>query len=452
MKLLLIYPPFCAPTIPPYSISYLKNFVGNNVNIDVKCVVLNAQFHKLKFLTYYRRLKQKHNLISYGNLLAEFENEARTVYAVNHKRVIAEQEPELLAEMLQLIELEKPDYVAFSFVYNSQVFYGKALLGALEKKGIKCIIGGPAAHAHIQHHIYLKNEVDFIEYIAQQHPGLQKYERENYNCNTCPDFGDYQDEDYLSLAKIIPIKTCSTCFYKQCTFCTHYADVPYLEFNLENIKTTIVKSKAKHVCFIDDMISRPRLLDIAKMLKPLKVTWWCQLRPTKDLQGHLAELYASGLRCIAWGVESGNRRILDLMKKGTNLDDSPLILKESHTTGIKNMVYIMFGFPSETKDEFMQTITFLQKNAQFIDLVSTSIFGLQKRSAIYKNPALFGIKEVNLHQRTILDEKITYLSQTGLQNQEAKDLRKKYKRTLRKLNKVPSAFDYFKEQILVFEK
>ncbi len=451
MKLLFIYPPFCAPTIPPYSISYLKNFIHNNLQIDVKCLDLNAKFHALTFPHYYQQLKLKPDLISYGNLLQEFENEAREVYARNHKKVIAGKEPELLAPMLKLITDEKPDYVAFSFVYNSQVFYGKALLDELQGRGIKCIVGGPAMHTQLQRHLHLKNEVELIQYLATQQSGIQKYEGDAYNCDTIPDFSDYNDKDYLSLQRIIPLKTSSTCFYKQCTFCTHYADVPYLEFNLDDIKETILRSGAKHICFIDDMISRERLLAIASMIKPLKVTWWCQLRPTRDIRGHFQQLYDSGLRSIAWGVESASQRILDLMKKGTKAEDIPTILKESHTAGIKNMVYVMFGFPSETKEEFLNTIKFLQANATSIDLVSSSVFGLQKRSAIYKNPQQFGI-EARLHQRTILDEKITYVSKIGLQNQQAKDLRKKYKLTLRKINKVPQVFDYCKEQILVFNE
>lgn len=139
------------------------------------------------------------------------------------------------------------------------------------------------------------------------------------------------------------------------------------------------------------------------------------------------------------------------MKKGTKIEDIPPLLQESQAAGIKNMVYIMFGFPTETKEEFLQTITFLQQNAASIDLVSTAVFGLQKRSAIYKNPAPYGL-ETKTEKRTVLDEKITYFSKNGLQNEEAKSLRRKYKRTLHQLNKIPRSFDYFKEQVLLFEE
>ena len=110
----------------------------------------------------------------------------------------------------------------------------------------------------------------------------------------------------------------------------------------------------------------------------------------------------------------------------------------------------MFGFPSETKEEFGQTIAFLKENNDSIDLVCTNVFGLQKRSPIFKNPDLFGIQEVKEQPRTILSEKIMYKVASGMQNEEAKKMRKRYKLTLRKLNKLPASFDYFKEQVLIF--
>src|SRR3989338_7792068 len=188
MKLLLIYPPFCAPTIRPYSISYIRNFVENNLKIEVKCLDLNAKFHKLRFPKYYPELKQQQDIISYGKVLAEFENEAREVYAQNHKAVIVGTEPELLAEMLQLITDEKAEYVAFSLVYNSQAFYGKALLEELTKRKVPCIIGGPAVPTILQSYLHLKNEVELINYLARQQPGLERFSGENYNGDTIPDF------------------------------------------------------------------------------------------------------------------------------------------------------------------------------------------------------------------------------------------------------------------------
>ncbi|MBI4739399.1 radical SAM protein [Candidatus Woesearchaeota archaeon] len=451
-KILLVYAPFCMPTVMPYSTSYLKGFLSNNLNVDVHCLDLNAKFHRMRFPQFYERLGRTGDMLSQGELLSEFDAAARPLYAENNKRVVNNAQPELYKELLSAILDKNPDIVAFSIVYSSQCFYALALINALKKKGVNCVAGGPAVSSKIGAHVRcMKNEVELLQYAAEKFGGdCKKFEGKAHNCSTVPDFSDYNKDDYLTKDIVIPVKTCSTCFYKQCAFCAHFADVAYLEYDLENIKRTIVKSGARSFFFIDDMITKQRLMEIAAMMKPLKVRWWCQLRPTKDLLGSFKELYDSGLRSICWGIESGNQRILDLMKKGTIVEDIKSVLKESHEAGIKNTAYIMFGFPGETKAEFLDTINFLKNNDANIDLVSPSIFGLQKRSAIYKNPGTFGITNITTEKRTVLDERISYKVEAEMDREYAKKMRGKYIKMIRKINKLPRAFAAYKEQVLVY--
>lgn len=467
MKVLLVYPPFCTPTMLPYSISYLKNFLCNNLEVDVKCLDLNAKFHYLRFLALHKeieklRLKKPYSqevLQHYAMVLETLEKEAADIYYANNKAVLAEQQPEFFEELLSFIFDEKPDLIAFSLVYSSQCFYTKAILDALKNKGIPTVVGGPAVNSKIKTLCtFMANEVELVESIAKKNPSLKKYTDNEkkaskdhpYHCDTIPDFSDYPIEEYFLLEKMVPIKTCSTCFYKQCTFCTHFADVPYLEYNVDNIRKTILQSGTKYVFFVDDMIAKNRLLELAAMLKPLGVKWWCQLRPTKDLLDIFPELYASGLHTVSWGVESGNQRILDLMKKGTHVDIAAQVLAKSHKAGIRNATYIMFGFPTETKEEFFDTITFLKQNQDAIDLVTTSIFGLQKGGKVYANPDAYGISKVVEKERTVLDKSITYITTIGMQREDARTMRRKYMKTIKNIDKLPRILNYFKEQVLLW--
>ncbi len=431
MKVLFVYAPFCTPTMMPYSISYLKGHFQKSH--DVECLDLNAKFHKIQFAKYYKDLKKKNNK-EYAELLAAFEKESRKLYRENNNAVVDGKPPVLFNQMLSLILKKKPDVVAFSLVYSSQCFYAKALIEELKKHNIKCVAGGPAVNEKIHQ---ISDTVDFL----LQPPSL----------DTVPDFSDYDEEDYLSRDVIIPLKTTTSCYYKQCAFCTHYAKTLYHELPLDTIKQAIVKTKTKYVFFIDDMIKKERLKELAAVLKPLKVKWWCQLKPTKELKGIFPELYAAGLHTVSWGVESGNQRILDLMSKGTTVSDVKDILQQSHDAGIKNAVYIMFGFPTETKEEFLDTINFLKENKDTIDLATTSMFGLQKGSPVYANPAKFSITKILEEKRTVLDSKITYVVTKGMTPEQVKDLRQKYAKTIKHLDKVPRVFNCFKEQILMYQ-
>ena len=448
MKVLLVYPPFCTPASPPYSLVNLYSFLKNNSDLDLEILDLNLEFHKLKFKKY-QEYFQNFKLENYGEISKEYHQISKQVYSENNFKVRNNENPELIKELIEKIEQTKPEYIAFSVVYSSQVFYTLALLRNLK---IKTIIGGPAINDKLKAAATkaMNNEVELLEFLTKEVDGTSyKIKHEDLNCNYALDFNKLSLKDYFTKAPVIPIKTSSTCFYKQCTFCTHHQNKSYVEYPLEQIKQTILKSKQKQFFFIDDTISKKRLLALAEMLKPLKITWTCQLRPTKDLDKKTLDvLYDSGLKMVIWGVESGNDRILKLMKKGTNVKDLTKVLKDSKEAKIKNVLYIMFGFPTETKEEFLDTINLLKENNDDIDLISTSIFGLQTGTPIYMNPKEFQITKINEQKRTVLDPKITYEIKEGLSQKEAETLRKNYKKTIDNINKFPKTMNFFREHLL----
>src|SRR3989344_7832432 len=123
MKVLLVYPPFCTPTILPYSLASLKHFLQTNLNLEIDVLDLNAEFHKRKFSSYYQKVHQTKTKEEYAKVFQEFEKESREVYAKNNKAVVLGQNPEYFNEILSLTKTEDYDCIAFSLVYNSQCFY-----------------------------------------------------------------------------------------------------------------------------------------------------------------------------------------------------------------------------------------------------------------------------------------------------------------------------------------
>lgn len=451
MKLLLIYPPFCTPTVLPYSLASLKHFLKTYFELEVDVLDLNAAFHRKKFSSYYERIHATQTKEEYGKIFTDFDKASREVYALNNKKVLHGEEVELFSEMLSLIDIKAYDFIALSLVYNSQCFYATALLRALQEKGVQCILGGPAAKGKIlEYGKLLKDEHAILDFFFEK--GIQRKEGDFYAANNPLDFSDFKEEEYLSKERILPLKTSSTCFYKQCSFCTHFARVPYREYELLWLENTLKKNNAKYVFLIDDMLSKERLLAFAELGKRLQFKWACQLRPTADLLGISTILYEGGLRSVSWGVESGSQRILDLMKKGTDIAKVPQVLQESHNAGIQNILFIMFAFPTETKEEYMQTIEFLEENQKNIDLVCTSIFGLQRGAKAFDSPQDFGILEIKQSTRTVLEGNVTYVIQQGLSNDEARLLQKKVQHRIDKINKIPKVFKCSREQVLLYKE
>ena len=55
MKILLISPPFFAPTVMPYSLAYLKGKLKSLIKDEVECLDLNAIFHFNELNDYYNK-------------------------------------------------------------------------------------------------------------------------------------------------------------------------------------------------------------------------------------------------------------------------------------------------------------------------------------------------------------------------------------------------------------
>ena len=413
---------------------------------------MNLQFHWLKFPE-----QGKYFCLGkwddYEKIANEYQQLTKKVYSENNRLVVEGKRPEFFAELLEKITSEKADLVAFSVVYSSQAFYVQALLKELKDlKNVITVIGGPAINGKLAANHVFKNEIEFLEFIEKRSTKQKSIDHTRLKVDYPLDFSSYDGNNYFTPKAVIPLKTSTTCYWQRCTFCSHYAKVPYYQIPLEVIKKTIRLSGKKTFFLIDDMIPAKRLVELGELFGSLGVEWACQLRPTKEFNEEvLKKCYDGGLRMVIWGVESGNDRVLGLIDKGTNTRDVSLVLQRSHQAGIKNVTYIMFGFPGETPEEFMGTILFLQNNAEFIDLISPSIFGLQKGTIVYGNPEVFGITQIVEEERTVLEPKITYTSSgmtSGMSIDHVKRLKKKVQPIFLSINKYPTAMNFFREHML----
>ncbi len=451
MKTLLVYPPFCTPASPPFSITSIFSFLRNNLTggDEVDVLDLNILFHKRMFSSfqaYYRGVGVGYDRDDYDEHTEGFRRLTAEAYSSSNRKVVAGDVPELFDELLDAIIENGPDIVALSIVFSSQAFYSLALVKALKAKGVKTVVGGPAVNAKLRSAAdhALANEVELLELITGE-----KVDHDSLDCETVLDFNIYDLGDYFTPAPVIPLKTTSSCYYRRCTFCTHHHGMDYYEIDLGIIKRSIEASRQKRIFFVDDLMHKKRLLQLAEMLKPMGVEWMCQLRPTPDLDADtMKTLRGSGLKVVLWGVESGSDRVLGMMRKGTKTSEVAKVLHDSHDAGIRNVVYIMFGFPSETEDELGQTISFLEDNKEYIDLVSTSVFGLQKGTPIYEHPERFCITGISEKERTVLDSSISYQVSEGISNERASELRKRHMKTLEKINDFPKTMNFFREHML----
>ena len=102
MKVLLVYPPFCTPASPPYSLVNLYSFLKNNSNIDLEILDLNLEFHQLKFKKY-QEYFQNFKLDDYEEVSKEYHQLSKQVYSENNLKVRNNENPEFMEELIEKI-------------------------------------------------------------------------------------------------------------------------------------------------------------------------------------------------------------------------------------------------------------------------------------------------------------------------------------------------------------
>lgn len=119
--------------------------------------------------------------------------------------------------------------------------------------------------------------------------------------------------------------------------------------------------------FTDDtfVLNRKRVLEFCQLIKRkgLDIVWHCTGRVNLMNKELLAAMYDAGCRGVAYGIESGNQQILDLMKKNITLEQIRDVVKWTKEAGINILGYFMLGMLGETKDTIRQTIALAKELA-----------------------------------------------------------------------------------------
>ena len=238
-----------------------------------------------------------------------------------------------------------------------------------------------------------------------------------------PDYSCYDLKKYFAFPNRLPLQTSSCCYWGKCTFCDCCYSNKYNEKNvdkfIDEIKFYIDNYQIRDFDMIDASVSPAFLSKFAdKIIEDnISITFNFLARLEKQFTSELLiKLYRAGARKIYWGVESVSERILTLINKGIDKENISIILKNSAAAGIENRTFFFIGFPTETKEEAMQTVNYIISNKNIIHSSSMAIFHLGNHSIIAKNPEKYGI-EILKKQNNFVPI-LKYSEQAGMSDEE----------------------------------
>ncbi|UCH98459.1 MAG: radical SAM protein [Candidatus Aminicenantes bacterium] len=314
---------------------------------------------------------------------------------------------------LFVLEFEEPDVVGLT-VYKDTVAPSLFVLKLTREKfpHIKTVIGGGIfADSHIKGSpnyerllevtagyvdkiIIGEGELLFLKYLRGELPASQRvYTREDIDGEVLdlkdarpPDFSDLNIRKYSHL----PGTASFSCPYK-CSFCNERQFRG--KYRRRDIKDTVDEmvelynavelnnvNSGHQLFFMTDSLLNPIIDDLAHELIKRKVSLYYDGYYKVDQAAADANKTfswrKSGLYRVRLGVESGSQKVLDLMRKGINVEQIRTAVSNFALAGIKTTTYWVIGHPGETEADFQQTL----------DLIS------QLRNCIYQaecNPFLY---------------------------------------------------------------
>lgn len=136
--------------------------------------------------------------------------------------------------------------------------------------------------------------------------------------------------------------------------------------NLANeVELLIEKYKIRSVFFFDDTFTAniqwaQKVCD-EFIRRKIDLLWGINSRVNTFTQDLALKLRKGGCVYVAFGVESGSPRVLkEVLNKGINLDQVRAAFDICRKTGILSMASLMIGSPGETREEILQTISFVK--------------------------------------------------------------------------------------------
>lgn len=160
--------------------------------------------------------------------------------------------------------------------------------------------------------------------------------------------------------------------------------------SVENVISEISELKnrysVRNVTFMDDSFTinsnRVRELCLAMIKNNVDITWSCLTRVDVINDEIISLMKKAGCTKVDLGIESGNERVLRLIGKKITLNQVREAVKILKRNKMYWSGFFMFGFPTETEEEVLDTLNFLQEIKP--DWANMSIFTPYPGTTLYE--------------------------------------------------------------------
>ena len=202
------------------------------------------------------------------------------------------------------------------------------------------------------------------------------------------------------------------CYWHQCSFCDVSLDyikryeISPVDLTIERMKRLRVESGSSGFHFVDEAAPPAVLKKLSEKLieENLSFSWWGNIRFEKTFTSELTELMGdAGCVAVSGGLEVASDRLLKKMKKGVTVEQVARVTRNFRDARILVHAYLMYGFPTQTVQE---TIDSLERVRQLFQAGCLSSAFWHRFSATAHSPIGLNPEEFGIH--VMRDESLTF--------------------------------------------
>ncbi len=252
-----------------------------------------------------------------------------------------------------------------------------------------------------------------------------------------PDYSDFLLSEYISAIEVVnpmhrlwsdgrwnKLTMAHGCYWGKCTFCDISLDYIKLyepitaSLLCDRMEVMMAQTGENGFHFVDEAAppALMRALSLEIIKRKLTVSWWTNIRFEKSFTKDLCLLLkAAGCIAVSGGLEVASDRLLELIQKGITVAQVARVNRHFTEAGIMVHAYLMYGFPTQTAQETIDSLEMVRQMFQAGILQSGfwHQFAMTAHSPVGLNPEKFGVKSITNGTPTFANNDVVHEDPTG---------------------------------------
>ena len=252
-----------------------------------------------------------------------------------------------------------------------------------------------------------------------------------------PDYSDFLLDQYINAIEIVnpmhslwsdgrwnKLTMAHGCYWGKCTFCDISLDYIKLyepitaSLLCDRMQEMIAQTGTNGFHFVDEAAppALMRALALEMIKRKLVVSWWTNIRFEKSFTRDLCLLLkASGCIGVSGGLEVASDRLLELIQKGITVAQVARVNKNFTEAGIMVHAYLMYGFPTQTAQETIDSLEMVRQlfEAGILQSAFWHQFTMTAHSPVGLHPEKYKVKKLSTVAGTFANNDIIHEDPIG---------------------------------------